>query len=146
VLANQPEESPGLIRVNEIAVTCLIEAGLTPDQIGLFQQSFVSYIIGNGIHEASWGEDPEGARAASRRAYAALDPAMYPHAASVASELFPSADDVFEFAVTLFLDAIEATAERNVGKRGTTRVPPRNRRRSASTPDGTSSTTTKETQ
>ena len=90
---------------------------------------------------ASSASSRESARAASQRAYAALDPAKFPHSASVARALFPAADDVFEFALALFLDAIEATGKRNLGTPTTSRAASTKRRRSKPTPGDTSTTT-----
>ena len=110
VLANRSEESPSLQRLNDIAIGCLLEAGLSHREIGISQQMVSAYMIGTGMHEASWGPDPEGARAAARRAYGALDPARYPNVTAVASSLFPSAAEVFDATLTLILDAVELNA------------------------------------
>jgi AcrR family transcriptional regulator len=112
VLANQSEESDSIVAINEVVIGCLRAAGLDDADIGLFHQVLVSYVIGTGLHEASWGSSSDDARAASRRAYAALDPKHFPHAASAASQLFPPEDDTFEFAIELLLDAIEAASRR----------------------------------
>jgi AcrR family transcriptional regulator len=112
VLANQPEESDSIVAINEIVIGCLLDAGLDDTDVGLFHQVLVSFVIGTGLHEASWGSSSADARAASRRAYAALDPRHFPRAASAASLLFPPEDDVFDFAIELLLDAIEAASRR----------------------------------
>ena len=60
VLANQPEESPSLVAINELSVGCLVEAGLDPVRAGLFHQLLTSYVIGTGVLEASWEESGDG--------------------------------------------------------------------------------------
>ncbi|HEY5422573.1 MAG TPA: TetR/AcrR family transcriptional regulator [Ilumatobacteraceae bacterium] len=106
VLANQPEESPSLIAINELSIGCLVEAGLDPVQVGLFHQLLSSYVIGTGVLEASWDGFGDGARDASRRAYSALHPREYPNCVAFAWAMFPEADDVFEFAMGILLDAV----------------------------------------
>lgn len=110
VLANQPEESPSLVAVNELSVGCLIEAGLDPVRAGLFHQVLASYVIGTGVLDASWGGLGEGSRAASRRSYSALDPRQFPNCVKISSSMFPDADDVIAFATEIFLDAITRIA------------------------------------
>jgi AcrR family transcriptional regulator len=116
VLADQPEDSASLRAINEIAVGCLTDAGLEPQQIGLFHQMLAGYVIGAGVLEASWGTASAGTRAAMRRAYSALDPRQFPACVAAAASMFPEADDVFDFAVEILLDAVRAAAPR--GRRG----------------------------
>jgi AcrR family transcriptional regulator len=110
VLANQPEESPSLVAVNELSVGCLIEAGLDPLRAGLFHQVLASYVIGTGALDAAWGSLGDGSREASRRAYSALDPRQFPNCVKLGPSMFPAADDVIEFATEIFLDAITRIA------------------------------------
>ena len=110
VLANQPEESPSLVAINELSVGCLVEAGLDPVRAGLFHQLLTSYVIGTGVLEASWEESGDGAREASRRAYSALDPRQFPNCVAFAGSMFPEADDVLDFAIGIILDAITRAA------------------------------------
>ncbi len=106
VLANQAEESPSLVAINELSVGCLVEAGLDPVRVGLFHQLLTSYVIGTGVLEASWEGFGDDAREASRRAYSALDPRQFPNCVAFAGSMFPAADDVFDFAIEIFLDSI----------------------------------------
>ena len=110
VLANQPEESPSLVAINELSVGCLVEAGLDPVHVGLFHQLLASYVIGTGVLEASWEGFGDGAREASRRAYSALDPRQFPNCVAFAGSMFPEADDVLDFAIEILLDAITRAA------------------------------------
>ena len=110
VLANQPEESPSLVAINELSVGCLVEAGLDPVRAGLFHQVLTSYVIGTGMLEASWEASGDGAREASRRAYSALDPRQFPTCVAFAGSMFPEADDVLDFAIEIILDAITRAA------------------------------------
>ena len=110
VLANQPEESPSLVAINELSVSCLVEAGLDPVRAGLFHQVLVSYVIGTGMLEASWDGFGDGSREASRRAYSALDPRHFPTCVACAGSMFPEADDVLDFAIEIILDAITSAA------------------------------------
>jgi AcrR family transcriptional regulator len=110
VLANQPEESPSLVAINELSVGCLVEAGLDPVRVGLFHQLLTSYVIGTGVLEASWGAFGDNAREASRRAYSALDPRQFPNCVALAGSMFPAADDVLDFAIEVFLDAVTRAA------------------------------------
>ena len=112
VLANQPEESPSLVAINELSVGCLVEAGLDPVRVGLFHQLLTAYVIGTGVLEASWTGFGEDTREASRRAYSALDPRQFPNCVAFAASMFPDADDVLDFAIEVFLDAtIRAAGE-----------------------------------
>jgi AcrR family transcriptional regulator len=111
-LANQPEESPSLIAVNELSVGCLLEAGLDPVRAGLLHQVITSYVIGTGVLDASWEAGDAGSREASRRAYSALDPRQYPNCVAVGGAMFPEADDVLEFAIEILIDAITNAAGR----------------------------------
>ena len=110
VLANQPEERDNLLAINEAGVGCLIEAGLDAKQIGLFHHLLTAYVIGSGIMEAAWDTDSTSDRDATRRAYSALDPARFPAAVSAAASLFPTADESFDFALEILLDAITSAA------------------------------------
>jgi AcrR family transcriptional regulator len=110
VLADQPEESPSLVAINELSLGCLLEAGLDPVRAGLFHQLLASFVIGTGVLEASWEEFGDDAREASRRAYSALDPRQFPNCVAAAASMFPEADDVLEFAIEVLLDAVSRVA------------------------------------
>ena len=110
VLANQPEESPSLIALNELSIGCLREAGLDPVRIGLFHQVLSAYVIGTGALEASWDGFGDSAREDSRRAYSALHPRDFPNCVAFAWAMFPDADDVYEFAMGILLDAVTRLA------------------------------------
>jgi hypothetical protein len=69
-----------------------------------------SYVIGTGVLEASWEGFGDGAREASRRAYSALDPRLFPNCVAVAGSMFPDAEDVLDFAIEIILDAITRAA------------------------------------
>lgn len=107
VLAGRDEDSPALVRVNELVIGCLTSAGLTDDDVGLFHQVLVSLVIGNGVHDAGWLADGDD-REATRRAYSALDPREYPLCSALAPHLFPSGDEVFDLALGIVIDAIAA--------------------------------------
>ena len=128
VLPNRTEESDALRTLNEVLVGCLRDAGVDDVRIGLFHQMLSSYVIGTGVLEASWNRPENSSREASRRWYGALDPDEYPNCVATAPSLFPSGEDVFEFAVDLFIDAVSAAARDA-------------RRRSTSTRSATSTTT-----
>ena len=117
VLAGSDESSPALVRVNEELLGCLVAAGLDGDDVGCFHQLLVSLSIGAGVHEAAWttGDDRE----ATRRAYSALDPREYPLNAALAPHLFPPGDEVFDLALGIVLDAIEARAKAGRARRAT---------------------------
>jgi AcrR family transcriptional regulator len=108
VLANQPEESANLLAINEVGVGCLTASGLDQQQIGLFHQVGAALVIGTGIIDAAW--DATGDRDATRRAYAALDPAHFPAVTAAAGAMFPDADDTFELSLEILLDAITRAA------------------------------------
>jgi AcrR family transcriptional regulator len=134
VLAGRDEDSPALVRVNELSIGCLVSAGLDDDDVGLFHQVLVSLVIGAGVHDAGWlaAGDERDEREATRRAYSALDPREFPFSSALASHLFPPGDEVFDLALGIVLDAIEARAR--------TRSP---RRTAAPRPASRSRTTTK---
>jgi AcrR family transcriptional regulator len=111
VLANQPEESPSLVAINELSISCLVEAGLDATRAGLFHQLLASYVIGTGVLEASWEGFGDGAREAARRAYSALDPRQFPNCVAVAGSMFPDAEDVLDFATGILLDAVTRAAD-----------------------------------
>jgi AcrR family transcriptional regulator len=119
-LANQPEESPSLVAINELSVGCLVEAGLDPVRVGLFHQLLASYVIGTGVLEASWEGFGDDDREATRRAYSALDPRQFPNCVALAGSMFPPADDVLDFATEVLLDAVIRAA----GEPGRTKQPP----------------------
>lgn len=127
VLANQREESPSLIAVNELSIGCLIEAGLDRATAGLFHQVLTAYVVGTGVLDASWGALDDGSRDAARRTYSALDPRQFPNCVHVGLSMFPEADDVIDFATEIFLDAItrivdaSAPAKQSITKRTTPR-------------------------
>jgi len=111
VLANQPEESPSLIAINELSLGCLAEAGLDNERVGLFHQFLASYVIGTGMLEASWDGFGEGSRDAASRAYSALDPRQFPNCVAFAGVMYPEADEVFDFAIKIILEAVTRAAE-----------------------------------
>jgi hypothetical protein len=125
VLANQPEDSPSLVAVNELSIACLVEAGIDPKRVGLFHQMIASYVIGTGVLEASWMGFGDDAREATRRAYSALDPRAFPQCVALAGSMFPEAEDVFDFAIQIILDAVDRAA----APTGATRPTPRSRSR-----------------
>jgi AcrR family transcriptional regulator len=126
VLANQPEESPSLVAINEISVSCLIDGGLDPVHVGLFHQLLTSYVIGTGLLEASWEGFGDDARQASRRAYSALDPHKFPNCVAVSASMFPASEDVLDFAIEILLDAIvRIAAESQRSNQSTARTRPR---------------------
>jgi AcrR family transcriptional regulator len=124
VLVNRPEDSASLVALNELTIGCLREAGLDNRQVGQFHQLLVSFVVGTGVHEASWGDPSDDARAAGRRAYAALDPAHFPNGVAGDGDLFPPEDEVFDFAVELLVDAVAATGRRNRRARKNAGSPP----------------------
>jgi AcrR family transcriptional regulator len=124
VLVNQAEDSASLVELNERLIGCLIEAGLDDRQVGRFHQLLVSFVVGTGVHEAAWGDPSDEARAAGRRAYAALDPARFPNGVAVAGQLFPPEDEVFDFAVELLVDAVAVTGRRSRRARKNAGSPP----------------------
>jgi AcrR family transcriptional regulator len=111
-LANHPETTQGVLDINEVILGCLREAGLDEQLAGRFHQVLASYVVGAGLLDAAWDNPASGVREASRRWYSALDPAEYPNSVATAAHLFPPADDVFEFAIDVTLDAV-AVAARN---------------------------------
>jgi hypothetical protein len=119
VLANQAEESDALRELNEVLITCLVDAGLDHIRVGLFHQVLSAYVIGTGLLEASWGHPDGRSRAASRRWYGALDPERYPNCVATAPSLFPPEVEVFDFAIDLFIRAVEAAAGPGVRRRPT---------------------------
>ncbi len=70
-------------------------------------------MIGTGVLEASWEGFGDDAREASRRAYSALDPRQFPNCVAFAGSMFPEADDVLDFAIDVFLDAVTRAAGEN---------------------------------
>jgi AcrR family transcriptional regulator len=110
VLANQREETPSLLAINELSVGCLLEAGLDPVRAGLFHQVLASYVIGTGMLEGSWAAFGANSREVSRRHYSALDPRQYPNCVAIAGSMFPEADDVLDFAIEMILDAVTRAA------------------------------------
>jgi TetR/AcrR family tetracycline transcriptional repressor len=114
VLANQPEDSSGLLQLNEVAIGCLREAGLDPEQVGLYLQLLSTFIVGTGMLEAAWGTDGTDDRPASRRALGALDPDAFPNCTAVAHALFPDADTTFDAGLDLLVGTIEALGRRNI--------------------------------
>jgi hypothetical protein len=112
VLAWRPEDSPSLLRVNEIGLACLRDAGLDDESVGLFQQVMVSLVIGFGVGDGAWDEETDE-RARTRRAYSALDPAEYPAASALAPYLFPPSDESFALALRIFIAAVEAWPSRS---------------------------------
>jgi AcrR family transcriptional regulator len=109
VLAGRDEDFPALVRVNELVISCLASAGVDDDDVGLFHQVLVSLVIGAGVHDAGWRAEGDE-REATRRAYSALDPREFPSSSALASHLFPPGDEVFDLALGIVLDAIEARA------------------------------------
>jgi len=109
VLAGRDESSPALARVNEQIIDCLDSAGLDEADVGRFHQVLASLAIGAGVHEAGWISDGDD-RAATRRAYLALDPREFPLCTALAPHLFPPGDEVFDLMLGIFLDAVEARA------------------------------------
>jgi hypothetical protein len=117
-----------VVAINELSLGCRLEPGLDPLRAGLFHQLLASYVIGTGMLEASWEEFGEDAREASRRAYSALDPRQFPNCVAYAGSMFPEADDVLEFAIEVFLDAVSrAAVDQGRANRSTAR--PRSRKK-----------------
>jgi len=119
-LANYSEETPALAKLNEIGIAALRDAGLDDIDAGRFHEVFVSYVIGTAVNEAAWGLPTSGAREAARRWYAALDPAVHPNSVAIADAMFPPADEVFDLAIGVLLDAVAAAGQKR--RRGRTPV------------------------
>jgi AcrR family transcriptional regulator len=114
VLANYPEESVNLVAINDVGVGCLTEAGLDPEQIGLFHSVGTTLVLGSAIVDAAWDVSVPD-RDSTRRAYAALDPAKFPAAVAAAASLFPDGDEAFELALEMLFDSITNAAAQRSG-------------------------------
>ena len=116
LLAVQPDDTPSLERIADREIGLLRKAGLTLPQATAFFQIIENHVVGTGLYyslvESSLDvrfRDPE----AMRRAYALLPSAELPNAVEAAPHLFPDADESFDRASDLILDAIERQAEAN---------------------------------
>jgi AcrR family transcriptional regulator len=112
-LANQADDTPGLMRVAERMLGALADAGLGPRDRAIVYQVFVNYAVGSGLfisqlERDEWGPD---AIPAARRAYGALPADEYPHCVESAPYLFPGMDHVYDLGVDMFMRAIERLAE-----------------------------------
>ena len=123
VLAVHPEDTASLVAINEIGLAALRDAGLDDADAARFHQVLVAYTLGSGIVSSGW-DDKQSERDATRRAYAALDPAQFPAGSSMARHLFPPGDEWFALGFGILLDAIEARAATTTSKR-TRRITPR---------------------
>ena len=121
VLAGQAEDSPALLRINELTIGCLKAAGLNDDDVGRFHQILVALVIGAGVHEAAWLANGSDEREATRRTYSALDPQQFPLCSALAPHLFPPGDEAFDLVLGILLDAIETPSRAGRPRRADSR-------------------------
>jgi AcrR family transcriptional regulator len=111
-LSHQPEDTPGLQRVAELALGALADAGLGPREQGIAYQLLTNYAVGSGLYMSQLTLDDWGPELIPqlRRSYAALPPEQYPNCVATAAHLWPDLGAVYERGVDLLIDAIEALA------------------------------------
>ena len=113
LLAGQPDDLPGLVRVRDLTLQLLVEAGLDLPQAALMSQVCENHVVGCGLFFAVSGWNTPGCEeslAGMRRAYALLPADVAPLARQAAPHLFPPPDDVFDHTTNLLIDAIERIA------------------------------------
>ncbi|WSY44002.1 TetR/AcrR family transcriptional regulator (plasmid) [Embleya sp. NBC_00888] len=101
----------------DIVIGALLEAGLHGREAASYYRALVDTALALSAYEASVAtldeQAREGDRQAWQREYLAASPHKYPHLASVAQHLADiDAEDQFETAIGLFIDAIELRALR----------------------------------
>ncbi|GAA1899904.1 TetR/AcrR family transcriptional regulator [Streptantibioticus ferralitis] len=101
----------------DIVIGALFEAGLQGREAASYYRALVDTALALSAYEASVSVLDERAREgddqAWQREYLAASPQRYPHLASVAHHLADiDAEDQFETAIGLFIDAIEIRAQR----------------------------------
>jgi AcrR family transcriptional regulator len=116
LLARRDDDIAGLIRMRELILALLDEAGLEVEQAAMMSHLLENHVVGCGLFFAI--SDPgRGAAtdeaAAMRRAYAMTSEREAPHVVAAAQFLFPETDRTFEYGTDLLIEAIERQAERN---------------------------------
>jgi AcrR family transcriptional regulator len=111
-LSVQPDDTPGLQRIAEHVLATLAEAGLGPRERAVIYQLITNYAVGSGLFISQLTLDDWGPETipATRRAYAALPPAEYPHCVESAPHLWPDQDEVYDLGVEMLIAAIEKLA------------------------------------
>jgi AcrR family transcriptional regulator len=115
-LAQRDEDIAGVIRIRELVLALLDEAGLDVEQAAMMSHVLENHVVGCGVFFAisDQGRDSTNDEAAAlRRAYALASEREAPHVVAAAPYLFPEADRTFEYATGLLIEAIERQAERN---------------------------------
>jgi AcrR family transcriptional regulator len=115
-LAQRDEDIAGVIRIRELVLALLDEAGLDVEQAAMMSHVLENHVVGCGVFFAisDQGRDSTNDEAAAlRRAYAMVSEREAPHVVAAAPYLFPEADQMFECATGLLIEAIERQAERN---------------------------------
>jgi AcrR family transcriptional regulator len=118
-LAQRDEDIAGVIHIRELVLALLDEAGLDVEQAAMMSHVLENHVVGCGVFFAisDQGRDSTIDEAAAlRRAYAMASEREAPHVVAAAPYLFPEADQVFEYATGLLIEAIERQAERNRGR------------------------------
>lgn len=116
LLARRDDDIAGLIRIRELILGLLDEAGLKVEQAAMMSHLLENHVVGCGLFFAI--SDPgRGAAideaAAMRRAYAMASEREAPHVVAAAPYLFPETDRMFECGTDVLVEAIERQAEQN---------------------------------
>lgn len=115
LLARQPDDLPGLVRLADQALGLLIDgAGLDLEQAARISHQLENHVVGCGLFFAisEYHRDPRVADPeAMRRAYALLSTEEYPYASAAAPYLFGDPDEMFDRTTDLFIEAIERQAQ-----------------------------------
>ncbi len=107
----EPPRQPNELAVTEALLGALMRARLSPSQIASAYHALIELTIGSATIDAALASEPASSRAATYRRwradYAALDPDEHPASVALAGDLYAgTADDRFEFALDLMLDAL----------------------------------------
>jgi AcrR family transcriptional regulator len=113
LLAESPDDLPGLVQMRERTLELLTEAGLTLPDAALMSQLLENHVVGCGLFFAvsGWsGPGVEADLAARRDAFAGLPATVAPLTREAAPHLFPDPDHAFTATTDLLLRAIEEMA------------------------------------
>lgn len=114
VMVSGPSRMPNERALTERMLGLLSEAGLPDPEVTLAYHALVEYVVGSAAIDIGDANDAPGDVEARHRlwraAYFAASPAEFPHTTRLASLLYPSLDDQFEFGIGLLIAGLRKRA------------------------------------
>ena len=111
-LSHQPDDTPGLERIAELALGWFAEAGLGPRERAYAYQLITNYAVGSGLYISQLALDDWGPETipAVRRSYATLPTDRYANCVASAEHLWPDLYEVYDLGLDMLIAGIERLA------------------------------------